>query len=172
MSLRLTIFGCRLGKDDGPYERHKGDAIMHLTMRHAQDTDIAALCDLMGQLEDRVVDPSEMRNRLELLAGRVDHQLFVCVKNGSVVGLLGFRIRENLEEVTQFGEVSVIVVSSQERGHGIGQYMMQYAERLSEENGCIGTWLVSGLGRGESTHEFYKGLGYEATGYRFVKRNG
>lgn len=140
-------------------------------MRQAEGADIGALCDLMGQLEERVVDPSEMRNRLQLLGGRIDHQLFVCEKNGSVVGLLGFRIRENLEEVTQFGEVSVIVVSSEERGNGIGKYMMQYAERLSEEHGCIGTWLVSGIGRGESAHEFYRGLGYEVTGYRFVKRS-
>lgn len=144
---------------------------MVLSMRKAKDTDVSSLCDLMGQLEERVVAPYEMQNRLQLLAGRVDHQLFVCEKNGSVVGLLGFRIRENLEEVTQFGEVSVIVVSSDERGQGIGKFMMQYAEQLTKETGCIGTWLVSGFGRGETTHDFYKGLGYEITGYRFVKRN-
>lgn len=53
---------------------------MDLSMRHAKDTDIAALRDLMGQLEEH--DPDEMRNRLQLLAGRVDHQLFVCEKTG------------------------------------------------------------------------------------------
>lgn len=144
---------------------------MVLSMRKAKVTDVSSLCDLMGQLEERVVNPDEMQNRLQLLDGRVDHQLFVCEKDGDVVGLLGFRIRENLEEVTQFGEVSVIVVSSAERGQGIGKFIMQYAEQLSRENDCIGTWLVSGFGRGKSTHDFYKGLGYEITGYRFVKRD-
>lgn len=144
---------------------------MNLSMRHAKDTDVPALCDLMGQLEERVVASDEMMDRLQLLAGRVDHQLFVCERDGSVVGLLGFRIRENLEETTQFGEVSVIVVSSEERGKGIGKFIMQYAEQLTKENGCIGTWLVSGFNREENAHEFYKGLGYEITGYRFVKRN-
>lgn len=140
-------------------------------MRQAIRSDISALCDLMGQLEERTIDPKEMEDRLQLLDGRSDHRLFVCERSNYVVGLLGFRIRENLEEVSQFGEVSVIVVSAEERGKGIGKFMMQYAEMLTEQSGCIGTWLVSGFHRGEDTHEFYKRLGYEITGYRFVKRD-
>jgi hypothetical protein len=47
---------------------------------------------------------------------------------------------------------------------------MEFAENLAAEQGCIGTWLVSGFGREEQAHKFYKELGYEITGYRFVKR--
>ena len=36
----------------------------------------------------------------------------------------------------------------------------------SAYSGC--TWLVSGLKRGDA-HCFYEELGYEITGYRFVK---
>ena len=46
---------------------------------------------------------------------------------------------------------------------------MEYAEELAKESNCIGTWLVSGFGREEQAHIFYKALGYEITGYRFVK---
>jgi hypothetical protein len=47
---------------------------------------------------------------------------------------------------------------------------MGYAEKLSFEKGCIGTWLVSGFGREEEAHHFYKELGNNITGYRFIKR--
>ncbi len=47
--------------------------------------------------------------------------------------------------------------------------MMQYAEKLAREMGCQGTWLVSGFAREEDAHKFYKRLGYQTTGYRFVK---
>jgi GNAT superfamily N-acetyltransferase len=46
---------------------------------------------------------------------------------------------------------------------------MAFAEQLARNRGCKGTWLVSGFGRDEEAHQFYKRLGYEATGYRFVK---
>jgi hypothetical protein len=40
---------------------------------------------------------------------------------------------------------------------------------LAKDQGCIGTWLVSGFGREELAHIFYKDLGYKINGYRFVK---
>jgi hypothetical protein len=46
---------------------------------------------------------------------------------------------------------------------------MEYAEELAKKSNCIGIWLVSGSGREEQAHIFYKALGYEITGYRFVK---
>ena len=42
-------------------------------------------------------------------------------------------------------------------------------EKLAEELGCIGTWLTSGFGREEAAHNFYKRLGYQINGYRFIK---
>ena len=49
---------------------------------------------------------------------------------------------------------------------------MKYAEEVAQERGCIGTWLVSGFGREEQAHPFYKELGYNINGYRFVKHIG
>ncbi len=49
---------------------------------------------------------------------------------------------------------------------------MDFAEKLARDQGCIGTWLVSGFGREEEAHHFYRALGYEITGYRFVKKFG
>jgi GNAT superfamily N-acetyltransferase len=47
--------------------------------------------------------------------------------------------------------------------------MVEFAEQFARELGCIGTWLVSGFKREAEAHQFYMHLGYDATGYRFVK---
>lgn len=51
----------------------------------------------------------------------------------------------------------------------LGKQLMKHAEELAEKNNCVGTWLIRGFGREEQAHVFYKALGYETTGYRFVK---
>ncbi len=95
--------------------------------------------------------------------------LFVCEENGTILGLLGFRIRENLEEASCFGEISAIDVSKDKRRSGVGRFIIDYAETLARKTNCKGMWLVSGFGREKEAHEFYKNLGFQATGYRFVK---
>jgi len=110
-----------------------------------------------------------MERRLRLVErGPIDSRC-LCEEDGAASGLLGFRIRENLEEESRYGEISLIVVDAGARWRGIGRFMMEYAERLAKEKGCLGTWLVGGFGREEQAHSFYKDLGYEVTGYRFVK---
>lgn len=112
---------------------------------------------------------AQMTNRLQFVGESKFDSLYVCVEDGEILGLLGFRVRENLEEVSKFGEVSAIVVYPDGRRRGVGRFMMDYAEKLAKELGCKGMWLVSGFGREEEAHRFYKELGYHINGYRFVK---
>jgi GNAT superfamily N-acetyltransferase len=142
---------------------------MSLSIRPAETGDIAALCALMEELSGHPVSPEEMGNRLEFVAESKVDSLFVCEEDSRVVGLLGFRIRENLEEMSRYGEISAIVVDPDERRRGVGRFMMDYAERLAKELGCKGSWLVSGFGREKEAHKFYQQLGYQITGRRFVK---
>jgi len=138
-------------------------------MRRAEQKDIDALCALMGEMSGNTISPEQMLNRLQLVEESKIDSLFVCEKDSQIVGLLGFRIRENLEEVSRFGEVSEIVVNHDSRRQGVGRFMMNYAEKLAKELGCKGMWLVSGFAREKEAHTFYKRLGYQTTGYRFVK---
>ena len=142
---------------------------MSLGIRKAEQSDIKMLCKLMGELSGHAVSPEQMLNRLQLVEESKIDLLFVCEESKQIVGLFGFRLRENLEEMSRFGEISTIVVNSDERRKGIGHFMTNYAEKLAREFGCKGTWLVSGFGREEEAHRFYKRLGYQTTGYRFVK---
>jgi N-acetylglutamate synthase-like GNAT family acetyltransferase len=142
---------------------------MSLSMRQAKRKDIEALCTLMDEMSHTAISPEQIMNRLQFIEESKVDALFVCEDNGEIQGLLGFRIRENLEEMSRFGEVSAIVVNPDDRRKGIGRFMMDYAEKLAKKYGCKGMWLVSGFAREEEAHKFYQQLGYQITGYRFVK---
>jgi N-acetylglutamate synthase-like GNAT family acetyltransferase len=142
---------------------------MSLNIRKAEKGDIDSISILMTDLSRHFITPDNVLNRLQLVAESPIDSLYVCEDNGKILGLLGFRVRENIEEVSRFGEVSAIVVNAKEKRRGVGRFMMDYAEKLGRELGCKETWLVSGFAREKEAHLFYKQLGYQPTGYRFVK---
>ncbi|PFN86509.1 GNAT family N-acetyltransferase [Bacillus thuringiensis] len=147
---------------------------MSFQIREATIDDIDALCSLTKELKGSSISYEDMNNRLQFVQMSPFDFLYVYEEEEeeeeeeAIFGLLGFRIRENLEDVTRYGEISIISVDSNIRRKGIGQVLMDYAEQLAKKHNCIGTWLVSGTKRVEA-HPFYKKLGYEVNGYRFVK---
>ncbi|HDR7778289.1 TPA: GNAT family N-acetyltransferase [Bacillus tropicus] len=141
---------------------------MSFQIREATIDDIDALCSLTKELKGSSISYEDMSNRLQFVQMSPFDFLYVYEEEETIFGLLGFRIRENLEDVTRYGEISIISVDSTIRRKGIGQVLMDYAEQLAKKHNCIGTWLVSGIKRVEA-HPFYKKLGYEVNGYRFVK---
>ncbi|MGG3518508.1 GNAT family N-acetyltransferase [Bacillus pseudomycoides] len=137
-------------------------------IRKATVNDIEALCSLTKELKGSDISYVDMQNRLQFVEMSPFDFLYVYEEDDHIFGFLGFRIRENLEDVTRYGEISIISVDSTARRKGIGQILMEYAEQLAKKHNCIGTWLVSGTQRTDA-HPFYKKLGYEINGYRFVK---
>ena len=142
---------------------------MAVAIRAMTPDDIPAACALFGQLAGRTMTPDEMRGRLEWVTRSPIDWLYVAEVDGTVCGIMGFRLRECLERVGHYGEVSVIVTDAGARRRGVGRALMAFAEDRAREHGCLGTWLVSGFGRKDEAHRFYEQLGYTATGYRFVK---
>lgn len=141
---------------------------MSFQIREAMIDDIDALCSLTKELKGSSISYEDMNNRLQFVQMSPFDFLYVYEEEETIFGLLGFRIRENLEDITRYGEISIISVDSTIRRKGIGQVLMDYAEQLAKKYNCIGTWLVSGTNRVEA-HPFYKKLGYEVNGYRFIK---
>jgi GNAT superfamily N-acetyltransferase len=111
----------------------------------------------------------QMRGRLYFVNHSTIDWLFVAERDGHVMGLLGLRLREHIEDPTRHMEISVIVTASGSRRSGIGRAMLEFAESFARDHDCTGMFLVSGLKRRDEAHRFYRKLGYEATGYRFVK---
>ncbi|MGE5397084.1 MAG: GNAT family N-acetyltransferase [Chitinophagales bacterium] len=140
-----------------------------MKLRPAQESDLPALARLMSELSGENMTIEAMRNRLDFITHSLFDSIYVCEDDERVVGTFAFRIRENIESVSRYGEISAIIVEPAERNRGIGRRLMELAETLAREYGCIGTWLVSGFGREEEAHQFYRNLGYETTGYRFRK---
>lgn len=138
-------------------------------IRRASFEDAAQLAILMGQLTGNPVTESEMINRLDYVSKTFLEELYVYDENGKILGILGFRVRECIEEVNRFGEVSVLVTDEAHHHNGIGKKLIDFAEQHAQECGCNGTWLISGLGREEAAHSFYKKMGYQITGYLFEK---
>ncbi|MFZ1786886.1 MAG: GNAT family N-acetyltransferase [Saprospiraceae bacterium] len=138
-------------------------------IRKADKKDKASIQFLIKALTEHELSDTDFHNRMDFVEESNIDSLYVYERGQKVVGLLGFRIRENIEENSRFGEISLVVVDPLYRKHGIGKELMDFAEKLADKFDCIGTWLVSGFGREEKAHPFYKSLGYQTTGYRFVK---
>ena len=138
-------------------------------IRPATLGDTQAIKDLFQELIGHKLSDDDVINRITYVQSSPIDSLFIYELDNKIIGLLTFGIRENIEENSRFGEISVIVVKSEFRKMGIGKQRIEYAEQLAYEKRCIGTWLVSGFGREEQAHPFYKELGYKTTGYRFVK---
>jgi N-acetylglutamate synthase-like GNAT family acetyltransferase len=141
-------------------------------IRKALVSDVQGIQILFQELTGSLISANDVLNRIQFVQQSTLDSLFVYEDQKIIAGLLAFRIRENIEENSRFGEISVLVVQPEFRKKGIGKELMEYAEHLAHEQSCIGTWLVSGFGREEKAHTFYKSLGYETTGYRFVKHFG
>jgi ribosomal protein S18 acetylase RimI-like enzyme len=138
-------------------------------IREADLKDKDSIKYLLKELTGFEISEPDLINRFEFINSSSLDSLFVYELDNRIAGLLGFRIRENIEVNSRFGEISVLVVDPIYRKRGIGKQLMDFAEVLTEKNNCIGTWLVSGFGIEEQAHGFYKSLGYKTTGYRFVK---
>lgn len=142
---------------------------MNSTLRAMERRDIDAARRLLAQLTGYEMTADEMQDRFDYAANSPIDWLFVCEVDGVVRGVLGFRLREQLERVGRYGEIYMIVADENTRRQGVGRTMMDFAEQFAREHHCIGTWLVSGFKRAAEAHKFYERLGYQTTGYRFVK---
>jgi GNAT superfamily N-acetyltransferase len=142
---------------------------MEHVIRAMEPRDINAARRLLAQLCGYEMTADEMRDRFDFAANSPIDWLFVCEVEGAVRGVLGFRLRERLERVGRYGEIYMIVADEAVRRQGVGRVMIDFAEQLAREHNCVGTWLVSGFKREAEAHKFYECLGYQTTGYRFVK---
>ena len=63
------------------------------------------------------------------------------------------------------------VVASEHRGRGVGRALISAAEGWARQR-WAGDVMLTTHKRRTGAHRFYRSMGYEATGYRFVKSLG
>ncbi len=139
-------------------------------VREALLDDAPAVSRLLGQL-GYPASPDEMRGRLQALINHPDYVTFVAEISGEVVGLVGAQIGYSLEVTGRYGRLTGLVVEERWRGKGIGGSLMARIEDWIRQQGSVIAVLASGPHYAEA-HRFYRHLGYEETGIRFVKRLG
>jgi len=134
-----------------------------MQIRNASREDADAVSALLGELEFPS-SPEEVRERLKAMSSAA----LVAVANGKIVGLITTSVMSVLHRPKPVGRISALVVSSSERGNGVGRALVVAAETMLERAGC-GLVEVTSNFRLESAHLFYKSIGYEATSFRFKR---
>jgi N-acetylglutamate synthase-like GNAT family acetyltransferase len=155
--------------DRKPKKGAKTKADSSVVIREARRSDLPAIRRLLSRLAGTPLSVEAAKDRLRLIAGTKGEEMIVATLKARVIGLLTFRVRHNVESQSCYGEISAIIVADSFRRKGIGQLLLKQAEVIAKRFGCIGLWLVSGFGREKEAHKFYRKLGFECTGARFVK---
>lgn len=142
---------------------------MLASVREYFSTDIEALTGLMGDLGyPSSID--QMKQRMEAIQSNTDYFTFVACVEDQVVGMIGVRLVHYYEADGVAAQISALVARHDYQGKGIGKQLIAYVEKWALEQGCSSLYLTSGLKPERmQAHEFYKKLGFQITGYRFVK---
>ena len=138
-----------------------------IKIREACLNDSASVAGLMSQL-GYPTSGEEMKQRLEGILPDSDYMTFVAEHQKDVVGVIGVGIYRYYEQNGTYGRLLALVVDEKLKGQGIGARLVDEAERWMKERGVSSIVVNSGKQRSEA-HRFYKRLGYEETGLRFVK---
>ena len=136
-------------------------------IRAAGTEDVAALANLVTEL-GYPSSVEDMRWRFEGISSDPLHETFVAESGKEVVGMVGIRLERTYEADGGCARVMALVVSSEHRGRGAGQALISAAEEWARGRGA-GTIVLTTHKRRTGAHQFYRSLGYEATGYRFYK---
>ena len=138
-----------------------------LYIRRATIDDSAALAPLMTQLGYSTTD-EQMRARVSPLLMDLNYQAMVATLEDRLVGMIGLRVDLGYEYDGVQARIVALVVDESCRGSGIGSQLVEAGERWARERGAHKV-MVNTAHRRTQTHAFYRSVGYESTGLRFVK---
>jgi GNAT superfamily N-acetyltransferase len=124
--------------------------------------------ELTGPLEEPLPDPlPDPRAVIEQILADPARALLVAELDGELVGTVDVLLAPNLTHHAQpWALVENVVVADAARRRGAGRAMMTRAIELAREAGCYKVNLISGTER-TGAHDFYRSLGFEATGVGF-----
>jgi ribosomal protein S18 acetylase RimI-like enzyme len=139
-----------------------------ITIRDAKLSDASSLAALMCELGYETTN-SEMRQRLKPILRDARFRTFVAEIDNTVCGVIGTLTHPSYEHNNPPGKIIALVVSKKQRRGAIGRALVAAAEKNFAERRIARISLTTRFER-KAAHQFYEALGYQPTGWRFVKQ--
>ncbi|MDQ0059829.1 GNAT family N-acetyltransferase [Paenibacillus harenae] len=140
-----------------------------ILIRGYRPEDMEAMAALMLDL-GYPTNAEQMKARLERLGEANENETLVATIEDKVVGMIGFRKMYYYEADGFVVHINVLVTKNEYQGQGVGKQLIAYTEQRAKEQGANALYLTSGMKpERERAHAFYRNLGFQTTGYRFVK---
>lgn len=149
-------------------EEHTGaDAEEHwagdhepLGIRSARPVDAEQIVRLLSQL-GYPTDARAVARRVEHLETDERQEVLVADRDGDVVGLVVVDVAGLVHRDEPTARITALAVRDDLRGQGFGRALVDEAERLAREAGCLEMLVTTGRGAERSgAHAFYRYLGY------------
>ena len=134
-------------------------------IRDARPADAASIAILVHAL-GYALSAAEAKKRMAAMR-RIGEELIVA-DLGGVVGLATLHVTHVVHRPKPVGRITLMVVDEKCRGRGIGHGLVAEAEARLKAQGC-GLVEVTSNRKRLRAHNFYEGLGYDRTSYRFAK---
>jgi len=140
-----------------------------MEIREATINDIPELVILMNQLGyPTAID--NMKSRFNAILSNASYHTLVAEFDGNVVGMAGLCTNLFYEHDGSYVRIVAFVVDSNYRRKGIGEKLIQQAEKWAKEQGAIAIGLNSGnREERKDAHQFYIDMGYQDKSIGFTK---
>ena len=137
-----------------------------LKIRKAAVSDSAAVSTLLTALGY----PTTIDNLTSRILTMVDSGeiILVAERTDRILGLLTVHLTPVIHRPNPVARITLLVVAEHARGEGIGQALVEAAEREALTCACSIVEIISNR-RYEKAHAFYGRLGYELTSFKFKK---
>src|SRR5262249_22799764 len=136
---------------------------MKVILRRATETDAKHAASLLTELGY----PSTQADARDRLVRSLRSATSYCLvaEAAEVVGLISAELVFYFPTGSTICRITSLVVSSQHRGHGLGQKLLTAAIDYAREHHCSGLELTSAEGRVDA-HRFYRRLGFSQKSFR------
>jgi GNAT superfamily N-acetyltransferase len=135
-------------------------------LRDATPADAPRLVELIGELGHEIGE-KQLRKNLTALK-KIGETPLVATLGSEIVGLCGVHRTITIHRDAPLGRITILIVTEQAQGHGIGRMLVDAAEDWMHKSGCKLVEVTSN-DRRTAAHAFYRHLGYERTSIRFFK---
>ena len=136
-------------------------------VRHAEQSDAAALAELMTEL-GYPTTAKEMSARLMSILDDANFATFVAINSEKVCGMIGLFTHRTYEHDDISGRILALVVSEKMREQRVGRLLVEAAEQFFLARKIRRVAVYTRLER-EGAHRFYEAVGFGRNGFRFVK---